>query len=317
MTVKQANNPASVCVCICTYMRPELLLRSMQGIRAQQAGFPLAISIVVCDNDRNQSGRPAVAEFRAQTGFNVQYCVEPEQNIAMARNRALQHADADLIAFIDDDEFPADNWLAAMLQTLLETDADGVLGPVRPHFDTPPPSWLVASGLSDRPEYPTGQGLSWRQTRTGNVLFRRQILQDRPEPFRREFGNGGEDQDFFRRMMEQGRRFVWCNEGVAYEVVPAERCHRRYWWKRALLRGQNEKLHLTLASVAKSAVAVPLYLVLLPFAALSGQARLMKYSVRMFDHLGKLFAATGIRVIRGGYLTGQPKLATTTAAGRS
>jgi len=317
MTTGRTAKPASVCVCICTYKRRELLERSLRGVMAQQSQFSLPVSVVVADNDREESARPTVERFLASTGFDVRYCVEPEQNIALARNRALQQADADLIAFLDDDEFPSDPWLTEMLQTLLASGADGVLGPVRPHFDTAPPSWLLPSGLSDRPEYPTGQTLAWRQTRTGNVLFRRAILQDVGEPFRREFGNGGEDQDFFRRMMERGCRFVWCNEGVAYEVVPAERCEKRYWWKRALLRGQNEKLHLTPGSVGKSLVAVPLYLLFLPFAALSGQARFMKFSVRMLDHLGKLFAATGIRVIRGNYLSGQPSLAPTAAAGRS
>jgi succinoglycan biosynthesis protein ExoM len=307
---------ASVCVCICTYKRPELLLRALEGVRAQQVSTRLAVSVVVADNDCDQSARAVVSKFSAQAGFRVTYCVEPEQNIAMARNRALRNADADLVAFIDDDEFPAESWLARMLETLFKYEADGVLGPVRAHFDTPPPAWLLASGLSDRPEHATGFELQWRQTRTGNTLFRRQILEDVAEPFQKEFGNGGEDQDFFRRMIERGRRFVWCNEAIVYEVVPPERCERRYWWKRALLRGQNEKLHLTAASVCKSLVAVPLYLVILPFAFLAGQANFMRYSVRMLDHLGKLFAATGIQVIRGSYLTGESQLPSTAVAGR-
>jgi succinoglycan biosynthesis protein ExoM len=309
-------HPSSVCVCICTYKRPELLLRALEGVRAQPIGSQLAVSVVVADNDRNESARAVVSKFGVQAGFRVTYCVEPEQNIAMARNRALQNADADLIAFIDDDEFPAENWLAQMLETLLKYKADGVLGPVRAHFEAPPPAWLVASGLSDRPEHATGFELQWRQTRTGNTLFRSEILKDVAEPFQKEFGNGGEDQDFFRRMIERSCRFVWCNEAVAYEVVPPERCERRYWWKRALLRGQNEKLHLTAASVCKSLVAVPLYLVILPFALVVGQAKFMRYSVRMLDHMGKLFAATGIQVIRGSYLTGESQLASTAVAGR-
>ena len=40
------------------------------------------------------------------SGCRVKYCVEPRQNIALARNKALQNAEGDLIAFIDDDEFP-------------------------------------------------------------------------------------------------------------------------------------------------------------------------------------------------------------------
>jgi glycosyltransferase involved in cell wall biosynthesis len=113
-----------------------------------------------------------VADFASASPIQIIYCVEPERNIALARNRALENARGDFIAFIDDDEFPAHNWLANLLTTLEKHAADGVLGPVRPFFDTPPPAWLVRGRFCQRPEHPTGLLLNWRQTRTGNVFFK-------------------------------------------------------------------------------------------------------------------------------------------------
>jgi glycosyltransferase involved in cell wall biosynthesis len=245
-----------------------------------------------------------VSEFRATSALAVTYCVEPEQNIALARNKALEHATGHFVALIDDDEFPVADWLARMLEVCTAHRADGVLGPVRPFFDDPPPDWLVRGRLCERPEYETGVVLHWRQTRTGNVLLRREILDGVSAPFNREFGNGGEDQDFFRRMMAAGNRFVWCNEGVVYEIVPPERRTRRYLLKRALLRGQNEKLLLSAPSIAKSLLAVPLYAVSLPFIALRGEHAFMNYSIRLLDHVGKLCAAVGLRPVSGKYLNG-------------
>jgi cellulose synthase/poly-beta-1,6-N-acetylglucosamine synthase-like glycosyltransferase len=258
----------------------------------------------VADNDAERSAHQTVAAFVAPSGLDVTYCVEPEQNIALARNKALEHASGDFVAFIDDDEFPASDWLTRMLEACDRYGVDGVLGPVKPFFDQPPPQWLIRGRFCERPEHPTGSVLAWRQTRTGNVLFRRSILVGLGVPFRREFGNGGEDQDFFRRLMAEGRRFIWCNEAIVHEVVPPSRWNRSYMLRKALLRGQNEKYLLTARNVAKSAVAVPLYTLMLPFLFLAGQHHFMKYLISLLDHAGRLMAAVGLRPLGDKYLAG-------------
>ena len=121
-------------------------------------------------------------------------------------------------------------------------------------------------------------------------------------PFRPEFGTGGEDQDFFRRMMQNGCRFVWCNEGVVYEVVPPQRFRRSYMLRRALQRGQNERYLLSLGSIAKSLAAVPCYALLaLPLFLVRHDA-FMKCLIRLCDHAGKLLAAIGLKAAGEGYL---------------
>lgn len=293
-----------ITVCICTYKRAEPLRRLLAELGRQDTAGRFSYSIVVADNDRAESARAIVTQFQATSPLAVTYCVEPEQSIALVRNKALEHATGDFVAFIDDDEFPAEGWLLGMLDACASFEADGVLGPVRPFFDDAPPAWLVRSRLCERPEHPTGAVLHWRHTRTGNVLFRRGILREHEAPFRREFPNGGEDLDFFRRMMEGGCRFVWCNEAAVYEEVPPERRRRRYFLKRALLRGQNERLLLSTTSIVKSLVAVPLYVAALPLMCVLGQHALMRCGVRLCDHAGKLLGAVGIRPAGGKYLSG-------------
>lgn len=293
----------TISVCICTYKRPQLLGRTLEEIGKQVTGGLFTYSIVVCDNDYQQSARLVVSEFCTRLSIDdAVYCVEPEQNIALARNRALENAKGDYVAFIDDDELPATDWLATLLSACEKYGVDGALGPVKPWFDQPPPDWIVRGKFCVRPEHATGHLLHWRQTRTGNAMFRRKILHDISTPFRPEFGNGGEDQDFFRRTIETGHRFVWCNEAVVYEVVPPERWKRSYMFRRALLRGQNERLFLTPVSIAKSGIAVPLYIAILPFLLIRHHL-FMAYSIRLLDHVGRLFAAMGLRPLGNRYLS--------------
>ena len=90
----------------------------------------------------------------------IQYGVEPEKNLALARNRAVESAEGTFVAFIDDDEFPSADWLVQLYEACHLFKADGVLGPVNPHFEEAPPPWLVQSGVVQRPRHPTGQVLA-------------------------------------------------------------------------------------------------------------------------------------------------------------
>lgn len=292
-----------ICVCICTYKRPRLLKKLLLELGKQNTAGEFTYSVVVADNDSEQSAKLVVNEVAAGSPVLIKYCVESQQNIAMARNKAVANAQGDFIAFIDDDEFPPADWLLTAFRTCNEYKVDGVLAPVRPYFEHEPPQWLIKGRFCERPEYPTGYKLNWRETRTGNVLFWRRILEKIEEPFRREFGNGGEDQEFFKRMMEHGAVFIWCNEAAVYEVVPPERCRRRYMLKRALQRGQCERGLADFQGVCKSLIAVPLYALMLPFLLLAGQHWFMRYLIRLCDHTGKLAGVLGIRLLGDKYIT--------------
>ena len=229
------------------------------------------------------------------------YSCEAEQNISLARNEALRHATGDFVAFIDDDEFPDEGWLAAMLDAIERYRVAGILGPTRPHFEEPPPRWIVAGQFWDREEHhhETGEVLDWKNCRTANVLLRREILDGLQEVFDPAFGTGGEDQDFFRRMMLSGHVFRWCKDGFVHETIPNERCTRAYLLKRAMQRGQNIVHQPGRAGlVARSVLAVPVYLSVLPFTLALGHHVFMKYCVKLCDHAGRILALIGFNPVR-------------------
>lgn len=269
-------------------------------MKAQQTGDLFTYSVVVVDNDAEASARSIVSDFSFLGGHPVRFVVEPQKNIACARNAAVLHACGDYIAFVDDDEYPAQDWLLKLFQTCKGADVDGVLGPVRPYFDTPPPAWVTKGAFFERPSHRTGMILKWSQTRTGNVLFSRQILPKNEAPFRVEIGTAGSDMDFFRRLMEQGRVFIWCEEAVVFEVVPPSRCRLSYLLRRALMRGSMFHKHPVnrMKNAGKSLIAVPTYLIVLPFVALLGAHVVVKCLIKLCDHLARLFGFAGIELVR-------------------
>jgi glycosyltransferase involved in cell wall biosynthesis len=287
---------AHITVCICTYKRPELLRKLLRALAVQQTDSLFSYSVVVADNDREGSGWPVVAEFDARGGLQIIYCVQPEQNIALTRNAALAKVSGEFVAFIDDDEFPEEDWLVQLYKTCVEKGVAGVLGPVRPFFEQEPPAWIRRGGFCERPSHPTGYNLRWDQCRTGNVLVRREIMTGQRAVFDPQFGSGGEDMDFFRRSSQKGCTFVWCEEAVAYEAVPASRLRRIYMLKRALLRGKNILKHPSgrWTYLATSLAAAPFYLIFLPVTVLLGQHYFMKYAIKLCDHCGRLLGIVGL-----------------------
>jgi glycosyltransferase involved in cell wall biosynthesis len=292
-----------ISVCICTYKRKEQLAYLLRMLDGQETRGLFSYSIVVADNDAEKSAEEVVHVLSRQLTVPICYCVQPCQNIALVRNTALGKATGDYVAFIDDDEFPESRWLVELYQTCMTYRVDGVLGPVVPHFESPPPRWIIKGGFCNRPRHQTGFQIDCGEGRTGNLLFRREIIEGMAPVFRPEFGGGGEDRDFFRRIIGQGREFVWCDQAVAYEWVPPVRMKRRFMLRRALLRGKMSLGRSRNAlEVGKSLCALAAYSLVLPLFLVTRHHLFMKYLIKSCDHAGKLLALAGINPVRENYI---------------
>jgi glycosyltransferase involved in cell wall biosynthesis len=288
-------------VCVCTYKRPEQIERLLARLATQETENLFDYSVVVVDNDLTESGRGVVEAFAREASIHVSYHVQPEQNISLARNVAIDRSTGDFIALIDDDEFPGPSWLLRLYHALHEYEADIVLGPVRPFFESEPPRWIVKGKICERPSFPTGTRIgNPKYTRTGNVLLRREILSQELGPFNPDFGRtGGEDVDFFKRMLGKGRVIAWCDEAAVHESVPEVRLKRSYFLKRALLRGvvNSENASLLSFDSIKSMAAFALYTSILPILFFWRHDIFMKYLISDCDHFGKILGLCGLKLV--------------------
>lgn len=225
-------------VCIPTYKRPHLLGQLLGMLGRQKSDGLFRHSVHVIDNDYARSAEKTAAEFACTAPCSVTYDVESVQNISLARNRAIRCASGNFLAFIDDDELPPENWLLTLYQARSKYRAAGVLGPVRPLFGPDSPLWLIRSRLCERPSYKNGTVLKADQTRTGNVLLNRDILNQVETPFSPSKGRtGGEDVEFFRSLIDRGNSFVWCEDAPVFEHIPPARCCKQFYLATAFRRG--------------------------------------------------------------------------------
>lgn len=291
-----------ISICICTFKRPRLLERLLKKLELQITDSLFSYSVVVVDNDSQQSGRNVVESFRNYGSIPVEYYHEPERSISLARNMAVRNSKGDYIAFIDDDEFPEQGWILKLYRALKEYQCDGVLGPVIPHFEEEPPAWLMKGRLLERKSFKTGEVIKdSRYTRTGNVLLLKELFGNKEQWFDPKYGrSGGGDVVFFKKMLEKGKVFMWCNEASVYETVPLERQEKLYYIKRAFTRGMANSWVNPLLSLgtAKSLLAILLYSSGLPFFLLAGLHLFMRYLVKDCDHIGKILGYFRINIVR-------------------
>lgn len=254
-----------VSVCICTFRRPEML-DGLLSLLAEQR-LP-AFEIVVVDNDPAHSALPVLHAWSGR--LPLRFVHLPEPNIAKARNLAVAQARGPWLAFIDDDERPGPDWLGLLVQAQAVTGADGVMAPVLPTYTQATPKWMRDAGLFDRRRFSTGTRIFTEDSRTGNVLLRTAMVRSLPGPFDPEFGrSGGEDTLFFSLLHRAGFVFVWCDEAVVTEEVPADRA-RAAWVLRRAYRG------------AQTFVRVELY----PLKGLRRSGRALSLALRAMLQLG-------------------------------
>ena len=75
-----ATKQPHICVCICTYKRPELLKRALDAVCDQETAGLFTFSIVVVDNDSVESGRSVATAVAKGSDIRLTYCIEPRQN---------------------------------------------------------------------------------------------------------------------------------------------------------------------------------------------------------------------------------------------
>lgn len=273
----------------------------IQALMSQEVGR-FTYSIVVVDNDVTESARDVVTGWQRRSSIRIFYDVEKVPNISGARNTAIKNAVGELIAFIDDDEFPEPTWLRKIVAAYFDFAADGVLGPVVPVYEGTPPGWLVKSGLCTRRSFPTGTILrNAKDTRSGNILFGHHIIEDGEAPFDLRYGRtGGEDTEFFIRKLKEGRTFVWCNEACVYERVPVERQDLRFFVRRALALGTTAATREDFVSIGtiKSIIAVIVYTISLPVLLLVRYHLFIDFFIKDCNHFAKLLAHLGVRLVQ-------------------
>ncbi len=235
-----------ISVIVCTYNRSTMLedtLRSWSGV----VQGDIQAELIVVDNASTDGSGDVVRRFREQCQSVVKYVHEPRIGLSLARNRGVQEARGDIVAFVDDDVYFDPNWLTSVYSTFsMHVDADCLGGRSIPKFDVTEPDWLsdrilrfygsTQSGEEMRqmtfPEHPFGV----------NMAFRRRVF-DVVGGFRPELGRKGtsllsdEEKELFYRIANARLKVLYVPDAIIYHRVSAERLDPHWLMRRAYWQG--------------------------------------------------------------------------------
>lgn len=239
-----SNGFPSLTVAICTKDRTNNVARLLRSLLPLQQSEPFQFEILVVDNapsdDRTKDLVTALP--------TVRYIREPKAGLNFARNRALQDAAGELIAFLDDDVIVDHQWLTGLKEAWFENpDAGAFTGLVLPYeLETAAQILFEQRGgfrrgfekirygqtLPHNPSYPCGAGIFGAGC---NMAFQRHLLLElggfdealdtgKPLP-------GGGDLDIFYRIIRAGYPLIYEPQYLIYHQHRRElsQLQHQYW----------------------------------------------------------------------------------------
>lgn len=294
----QPDRAPNISICIITYKRTEQLITLLDSMARQVLPAGVSFETIVVDNDASASARAMVQQFRAaHPDMEVVYDVESSQGIPLARNRSVRMSRGDFIAFIDDDEWAAPQWLAAHWKGMHSCNVEALIGPVVPVLPDSAPQWIKKGNFFDRPKHTDGAIVIHGYT--GNALVNSSWLKRSEYPFDPGLRlTGGSDSDFFSRIQTAGATLRWTEGAVVYETIGEERLCLRWLlmrafrggqgfaWRHAINRPIGFRIRHCLFRSALAGVSLILSLAVLPF----GRSRSVWWLRKLFGCVGQLSA---------------------------
>jgi glycosyltransferase involved in cell wall biosynthesis len=241
------RRPTGISVVICAYTldRWAGLVRAVRSVEAQDAS-PAEIVLVI-DHNPELLGR-ARSEL---AGCNVMENVE-SRGLSGARNTGLAAAQAEIVAFMDDDAEADAGWLGALAEAFGEPSVIGAGGTITPRWEAGRPTWFPPAfdwviGCTYE-GYPT-HSVPVRNVLGCNMAFRRTPLSS-IGGFRRELGRlgslpfGVEETEVCIRLAAAmpGTSILHVPAALVRHTVPVDRATWRYFRRRCFGEGLSKAI---------------------------------------------------------------------------
>ncbi|TRD23274.1 glycosyltransferase family A protein [Palleronia caenipelagi] len=266
--------PIRLTVAACTRQRPQMVaaLAESWGRMALPDGVAVTCLLVENDTETRLHDLPQ----RLANGVTLRHVLEPEPGIPFARNRAAIGAvsdRADLLAFVDDDEVVAGDWLLRMIEGYRQSGAMLLGGPLRALRPDSPLTTLQKAlfrGVEKRyrrKEVRAARKADLRDTKgvtivTNNWLADVRLFTEHGLSFDETMRHtGGTDAKFYAETRALGLPTAWVANAIVAEEIPPARLSLRYQFARGRDQAATHmarRLSERPGSVWQAALLIPL-----------------------------------------------------------
>lgn len=222
-----------------------LLINLQNQFRMFSQNSDTKFRFIVIDNNPSLKTRDVVL------GFNLfSYFEEFNRGYSSARNRILEQAKgSDFVVMIDDDMRPSENWLAGVVSTIRSNEAHLYSSDVFAEDIGRIPVSLRAFFIRPLREV----GHTRPNFGSGNVILDLKFIENHSITFNPRFNShGGEDLDFFSRLMSSGASIKWVSNFPVYENHVDSQLTFHAVAKREIRNAKNYERHLADGSLKHS-----------------------------------------------------------------
>ncbi len=232
-------------ITICTYNRAEYLKNALASL-AKQSLAKKSYEVVVINNNSNDGTESVSLSFeKSNPEVNFQYVIEERQGLSFARNKGIEVARGDYIAFIDDDAIADKHYAASVIEALDTYQGFSALGgKVIPFYDQGVElKWLskyvwgmvakVDLGDEIKPftkKYPAGC----------NMVFRRNIF-EKIGLFDTELANRCDDRYIFSQVKKHRLKVLYDPRVAVEHYIPSQRVTEEGIVKLSKLNGSEHR----------------------------------------------------------------------------
>lgn len=225
-------------VALCTHNQAARLARTLDDLtRLKPPVAPWELLII--DNGCRDGTSELLAHRAWPAGWSVRVVREEKLGLSNARNRAIAEAQGAYMIFMDDDETADPDWLCAFERLIHAHDPDAFGGRIRVLFEDARPAWLTDEllgflGELNRAEHVTPLTDPYTSFYGGNFGFRKSVCEavggfDAMLGRKGRDNTGGEEVDFYRRLLDGGFSVWWTPEAVIHHRIQAAKLARSYF----------------------------------------------------------------------------------------
>jgi glycosyltransferase involved in cell wall biosynthesis len=225
-----------ITVAIPTYNGAQRILPVLERLRSQVNLESRHWEILVVDNNSTDQTADIVRSLQSEWTAppSLRYCFVAQQGLAFARQRAIEESTSRYVGFLDDDNLPAPDWVAAAIAFGDTHPQAGAFGGItNPVYETAPPpefervkAFLVIRKHGQQPQLYEPEKL--RLPAGAGLVVRSQAWLDSVPKQLIRIHRGGNDYEISLHMHTAGWQ-IWYNPAMQIDhVIPAWRLERSY-----------------------------------------------------------------------------------------
>jgi len=243
------KNHLRITVATLTRDRSNMLRALLASLGAMHIPHDVSVFLLVVENAELDASRCMIEKYVCENGLKIHYRLEKNIGIPFARNCAANVAvelGSHLLAFVDDDEEVAKDWLLRLVAGYRRSSAVLLGGPLRmrplPSRDLTMAQNMMQRSLQARylrKEMRARRRANLNETPrvtivTNNWLGETRLFTEHGLRFDEKMRfTGGTDAKFYAETKKLNLVTGWVKDAVVYETIPAERLTFSYQFRRA------------------------------------------------------------------------------------